>query len=82
MTTLNVEAVDLGDLASSLGAAFGAHVEGAVVGRTQLRDEVARVVGCSQLEAEQMVDTMIGRGFLRSERLADGRETWRIVAPT
>lgn len=79
MTTIDMEAVDLADLAHSLAAALGGRVEGAVIGRTQLRDEVLRILGCSQLEGEQVVDTMVGRGFLKAEQLPDGRETWRIV---
>jgi hypothetical protein len=58
------ESVDLAVLARWLREAYGSSVEGSVVGRTMLRDEVVRRLGCSQLEGEQLVDTMIARGFV------------------
>jgi len=76
---LVAEEVDLGELARVLRAACGASVVGVVVGRTLLRDEVARHVGCSQLEAETLVDTMVGRGFL--VRTDDGQGGWLIAGP-
>ena len=62
---LDLESLDLAVLAAVLSSACRPPIEGAVVGRTRLRDEVARHLGCSQLEAELVVDTMIGRGFIR-----------------
>ncbi|MEO8178764.1 MAG: hypothetical protein ABI895_08025 [Deltaproteobacteria bacterium] len=76
----NPEAVDLAVLARVLEGACGESVVGAVVGRTQLRDVVIRHLGCSQLEGEQIVDTMVGRGFLAQERLENGLVVWRIRA--
>ncbi|MEY4550060.1 MAG: hypothetical protein RL685_6255, partial [Pseudomonadota bacterium] len=66
------EAVDLAALARVLAGACGETVVGAVVGRTQLRDVVVQHLGCSQLEGEQMVDTMVARGFLAQEQLENG----------
>lgn len=59
----------------------GPSLMGAIVGRTRFRDEVARHLGCSKLEAETLVDTMIGRGFLRREVARDGQVEW-IIAET
>ncbi len=70
------ESVDLAALRSALEARCGAFVEGEVVGRTALRDEVAQQVGCSVLDAERLVDTMVGRGFLRRQVTSDGRTGW------
>jgi len=70
------ESVDLAALRSALEERCGAFVEGEVVGRTALRDEVARQVGCSVLDAERLVDTMVGRGFLRRQVTSDGRTGW------
>jgi hypothetical protein len=74
------EAVDLQELASEVRAELGAMVEGAVVGRTAVRDEVARALGCSLVDAERMVDTMAARGFITQETEASGRVVWRIGA--
>lgn len=70
------ESVDLAALRGSLETACGAFVEGEVVERTRLRDEVARQLACSVLEAERIVDTMVGRGFLRRQTTSDGRTGW------
>ena len=82
MTTLNVETVDLSELVSAVGQRVDSPLEGGVVGRTQIRDLVAAHLGCSLLEAEQLVDTMVGRGFARLEREPDGREFWLLGAVT
>jgi hypothetical protein len=36
--------------------------EGYVVGRTKIRDAVARRLRCSQLMSEQLVDTLVAQG--------------------
>jgi hypothetical protein len=72
----NPEAVDLASVRDFLHDRCGSFVEGDVVGRTRLRDEVSRQLGCSELEAERLVDTMVGRGFLERQVLADGRTGW------
>jgi len=82
MTTLNVETVDLSELARAVGQGVDSPLEGAIVGRTQIRDLVATHLACSLLEAEQLVDTMVSRGFARLEREPDGREFWRLTAAT
>jgi hypothetical protein len=70
------EAIDLASLRDVLEDRCGSFVEGDIVGRTRLRDEVIRHLGCSELEAEQLVDTMAGRGFLERQVLSDGRTGW------
>jgi hypothetical protein len=62
------EETDLARVASDLVHAFvGRAPTGYLPGRTAFRDAVASSLSCSQLEAEQIVDTMMSRGFLRYE---------------
>jgi hypothetical protein len=75
------ESVDLAVLARWLREAYGSSVEGAVVGRTILRDEVVRRLGCSQLEGEQLVDTMIARGIVVERVTPEGRILLDICQP-
>ncbi len=75
ISSLNVES-----LLQHLRTQFrGAPPEGSIVGRTALRDEVAAHLGCSQLEAEQIVDSLILRGWLVLVRPPDSREVWEIT---
>jgi hypothetical protein len=62
--TMDPEAVDLAELTAAVRDRCGPRLAGAVVGRTRIRDEVVEQLACSQLEAENLVDTMIGRGFV------------------
>lgn len=78
---LNPETLDLARLADKLRKTCGPSSMGAVVGRTRFRDEVVRHLGCSQLEGETLVDTMIGRGFIRRQVARDGQVEW-IIAET
>lgn len=60
------EEIDLAVLAASMVQAFaGSPPAGYVEGKTALRDWVVSRLDCSELEAEQIVDTMVARGFLR-----------------
>jgi hypothetical protein len=60
------EDIDLSELAETLRRTFGEQPPiGYLPGRTAFRDAIVSHVGCSQLEAEQLVDTMVTRGFLR-----------------
>jgi hypothetical protein len=70
------ESVDLEVLKAVLRRVCGSSVAGAVMGRTRLRDEVTRHLGCSLLMGERLVDTMIGRGFIRQEVHPDGWVYW------
>lgn len=82
----SVDEVDLGDLAAELGRCFGDTLdEGYLDGRTILRDAVQSRLGCSVLEAEELVDTLEASGYLRFPRLADATHSerdqrWSIVA--
>ena len=52
--------VDLRDLTTYLRDAFGAQAPvGAVVGRTAMRDALVQKLGCSELEAEEHVDSLV-----------------------
>jgi hypothetical protein len=63
---LVIEDVDLAELTMALRARFGgASPAGYLDGRTVLRDAVAEQLGCSTLEAEEIVDTLVARGFVR-----------------
>lgn len=65
MTALDPETVDLAALARALEQRVpAAQREGAVVGRTALRDAVTVHLACSEAMAENIVDTMVARGFL------------------
>ena len=76
------ESVDLAALVVVLQRTCGSSVLGAVVGRTRLRDEITRHLECSLLMAERIVDTMIGRGFIRQQVHRDGWVHWEMVEGT
>jgi len=78
------ETIDLADIAAELAAIFaGGPPLGYVPGRTVMRDAVVSKLDCSQLQAEEIVDTMIARGFLIYEGSAtdavDLVLPWRII---
>jgi hypothetical protein len=63
---ITVEEVDLAELTAALRARFGgSRPVGYLDGRTALRDAVAEELNCSELEAEEIVDTLVERGFAR-----------------
>jgi hypothetical protein len=65
---LAVEEVDLAELTGALRARFaGSAPSGYLDGRTALRDAVTEELGCSELEAEEIVDTLVARGFAHYE---------------
>lgn len=78
MGRLDVERVDLAALVAMMRERFASPLRGPMVGRTQMRDAVAEHLGCSLLEAEQLVDTVVARGFVHLHRDAEGRELWRL----
>lgn len=66
--SFRTEDVDLAAVAAVLQRVFeGAPPTGYVRGRTSIRDALAAHLRCSTAEAERLVDTMVGRGFLRFE---------------
>ena len=73
MATLDPESVDLANLTDALRARFaGAAPVGYLDGRTQIRDATVAELACSDLEAEEIVDTLIARGFTRYEGDPEG----------
>jgi hypothetical protein len=78
------EDLDLEQLTRQLIEVLGlAEPKGYLRGKAQMRDAVVQAMGFSQLEAEELIDTLELRGFLRflgdtSERSeADSR--WEIL---
>jgi hypothetical protein len=62
------EDLDLNALLRELASHFaGAAPVGYVRGKSALRTAVLQILGCSELEAEQLVDTLEGRGLIRYE---------------
>ena len=76
---LDVEEIDLEKLAEVVKRRSEGPLFGAITGRSIVRDIVAAHLGCSLLEAEQLVDTMVARGFARLERDDEGRQLWRMT---
>lgn len=65
---LSLEDVDLAALTAALRSRLsGAPPAGYLDGRTMLRDAVTRELSCSELEAEEIVDTLVAQGFLHYE---------------
>lgn len=84
---IDVERVNLAALASLLRSGFfNTPPRGYVRGRTTLRDVIAVQLACSDAQAEELVEMMIGRGFLRYDgdptRAADGNARWIIGEAT
>lgn len=78
-----MDEVDLSALVDGLRGDFGGEPPvGYLRGRTAIRDAVARRLRCSAVEAEDLVDTLESRGFLRypgdptSRSLADQPWEW------
>lgn len=60
------EEIDLNELSGQLATRFGdAPPAGYVRGKGDLRAAVVDMLKCSELEAEQLVDTLEGRGLIR-----------------
>lgn len=76
---LDVEAVDLAKLAQVVRRRCEGPLIGSITGRSIVRDIVADHLDCSMLEAEEIVDTMVARGFARLERDSEGRDVWRVT---
>lgn len=64
-STLDIDNLDLRAVAESLARAIGGGpIVGSVVGLTRLRDLLVDHLACSMLEAERVLDTMIGLRLL------------------
>lgn len=81
MATLDVEAIDLSAVAGTLRMRLSEAIPDALEGRTLMRDVVAEHLGASLLEAEEIVDTLVARGFVRLSRDVEGRDVWHFRAP-
>ena len=63
---ISLEDLDLAELTCSLRERLaGSPPAGYLVGRTALRDAVTDELQCSELLAEEIVDTLVARGFAR-----------------
>jgi hypothetical protein len=79
----SIEEVDLEQVSERLRGMFEHNPpHGYLRGKTAMRDAVEAALHCSELEAEELVDTLESRGFLRfdgdpSER-SEADSTWLI----
>lgn len=66
---LDREALDLLGVAQKLRNEFGSgpFTSGLLEGKTRMRDRLVESMRCSELEAEQLLDTLLARRFLRFE---------------
>jgi len=83
--TLDVTSVDLSQLTQSLGSFLGSPGLPASLleGKTALREATQALLHCSELEAENIVDTLVARGFaqFREERELPGGAGWFLLDP-
>ena len=81
-TAHSYERYNLAALARQLRHRFGVVPVGYVPGKTRFRDELMCLLGISAIQAEQLVDEMQSRGFLRysgsPRRLDVGDAPWFI----
>ena len=69
---LNFEEIDLADLAMRLKERLGSVLpEDYLDGRTVIRDTLEAQLGCSAMEAEDLVETLESREYLRFPTNAD-----------
>lgn len=84
---LSVEDIDLAQLADALRRRFGRHLVASYMrGKTLMRDAVEQHLGCSDYEAEELVETLELQGYLRFPHFEDDthprtRQTWVIEGP-
>ena len=64
---MRIEDLDLGDVAERLRRHIpeGEPPVGYLRGRSYFRDVLAHELGCSELEAEELVDTLENNGYIR-----------------
>ena len=83
---LSVEEIDLAQLADALRRRFGRHLLASYMrGKTLMRDAIEEHLGCSAVEAEELVETLELQGYLRFPHFEDEthprtRQTWVIEA--
>ncbi len=72
--------MDLASAADDLKRRFGPALGGPyVIGKTMLRDALCERRGLSQLEAEELCDSLEKAGFIRFERSAEQGPSWWIT---
>lgn len=71
--------VDLAELAQMLARLPESFREGFVLGKTACRDAVLEALDCSEVEAEDLVDTLVLRGLLRFDVSQLGPAMWTVV---
>ena len=65
MDPFDPDQLDLPNLVRELVADMGLRTaEGYVVGKTKIRDAVTQRLRCSQLNSEQLVDTLVAQGLM------------------
>ncbi|MGD8858794.1 MAG: hypothetical protein PVI30_02210 [Myxococcales bacterium] len=77
------EEVDLAELTGRVAELCGSAIpHGYVRGKTVMRDAAVSTLGCSEYEAELLVDQLERRGFARFEDTGEGpgggRGTWHL----
>ncbi|HEY5958415.1 MAG TPA: hypothetical protein VIV60_17750 [Polyangiaceae bacterium] len=66
--TLDLDNLDLLTVTDTLREQFANSVPGDMLeGKTAFRDLLVTSLNCSELEAEELVDTLITRGYLKFE---------------
>lgn len=76
-----MEPVDLASITAELIRRFGARIEAAYVpGKTMFRDVVCETEKVSQLDAEEICDSMERRGLLKFRHTAEAGSVWIIEA--
>lgn len=70
---LDVTSVDLSELSQSLVRLLKSPTipGGLLTGKTILKEATMATLNCSELEAENVVDTLVARGFARFEEHPD-----------
>jgi hypothetical protein len=81
---LVVEDIDLSQLAGAVRRRYGRHLYASYLrGKTLIRDAILEQLGCSEYEAEELVETLEMMGYVRFPHLADDthpltRHSWII----
>ncbi len=76
---LILEEIDLAALSHRLRERLGHLCDDYLDGRRVIRDAIAEELACSELEAEDLTDTLEARGFLRFPRFADSTHSARAI---
>jgi hypothetical protein len=81
---LSVEEIDLAQLTDALRRTFGRHLVASYLrGKTLLRDTIEQHLGCSDFQAEELVETLELQGYIafphfRDETHPQTRHAWVI----